>query len=242
MFGKVLLSYVLSFNVTMLFGTTIIDSSGIYITKSDFVNDRLQYSGIYDVRLTSRPFWTNFSLNTDAAPVKIKLKDGTKKTFLPGSFYGFKTQEIKFIYIKHFEEYLAVISDSPPLYLFIRKEVHFSNITAFDDTKFYYATILGDSLREFNVENIRNSFGDGTAKTKILAELLAKIKQEGLDAEMRKKEFFMCKKLIDEYLLKITSDSSSGTDSHFLYLHDTDYGGGQVGSAEQTLTYCFKNY
>jgi hypothetical protein len=123
----------------------------------------------------------------------------------PGSFYGFKTEGVRFIYIKYLREYLAVLNDIPPLYLFVRKKVHFSNIVAFSDETFYFSPTLNDSLKEFNIENIKICFGENNMTTKILMELLKKIKKEGLDAEMHKKQFFRCKVLIEEFLSKLKS-------------------------------------
>lgn len=201
---KLLPAIVILFTISLpSFAKSFSDTSGVYCTKTDFINDNLQFKSLHDVRITSLPFWRNFSLNTDVSTIKIKLSDGNKKKFSPGSFYGFRTSGIKFIYVKYLNEYLAVIHDRPPLYMFIRKKVHFSYLYAFADEKFYYSTNLGDSLKEFNVENIRNSFGSTSNTAKILIELFTKIEQQGLNSEMHKKQFFICKKLIAEYLSKI---------------------------------------
>lgn len=190
-------------NCKLIFAALPCDTSGVYESKNDFTNNTFTVWTFNKIKIRPIPILNNFSVNEEAAPFKIKLPDGTKKVLKPGTFYGFKTEGIKFIYMNYLHEYLAVLSDKTPLYLFVRKNVHFSGITAFADETFYFSTVLDDSLKEFNIENIKISFGEDTQTTRVLAELLEKIKAEGLNGEMHKKQFFKCKNVVEVYLSKL---------------------------------------
>jgi hypothetical protein len=178
------------------------DSSGVYFTKTDFLNNLLEFKTSHKIRITSRPFWTNFSVNEEAVPVKITLDNGEKKTLAAGSFYGFKTEGVKFVYVNYYNEYPATLNDTEPLYLFVRKKIHFSGTTAFSDDYFYFSKNIDDSLKEFNIENIRAAFGNNVIVTESMIKLLKAIKENGFDGEMHKKQFFDCEKLVKSYLSK----------------------------------------
>lgn len=196
--NRLLLTIFLLLNMADLSAKEITDTSGVYLTQDDFVSNRLQYKSYQKIRITSRPFWTNFSLSTDACPIKIKLANGKRISMSVGSFYGFRSYGIKYFYSKQLNEYLAVINDTLPVYLLIREDVHFSNITAFKDDIFLYAKNLEDTLKTLTPENIEKDFSGDSQTKNMLSELLKKNRSQGFDKEMNKKDFFRCKEIISQ--------------------------------------------
>src|ERR1017187_9242984 len=96
-----MLTFFFILNCNAFLATSAYDTSGIYRNKTDFISDILQFKTTHKIRISSRPFWTNFSINEEAVPIKVRLSDGHQEVLNPGTFYGFKTEGVKFIYINY---------------------------------------------------------------------------------------------------------------------------------------------
>src|SRR5256885_12397690 len=135
------------------------DTSGLYINKEDFIRNKLEYQTKHAIRITGMPFWIHFFTNETACEIIVHLPNGAKNKLNPSSFYGFRTNAIDYVYIKDLHEYVAVLNQSGPDYIFVINNVHFSNRTAFSDATFYFSHSSDDSLKEYSIDNINKTFG-----------------------------------------------------------------------------------
>lgn len=185
-----------------------IDTSGLYLSKDDFINNHLRYETAYRLTIKGRPLFPifrSFFLNADGAPIKVDITKNESKSFQPGSVFGFNYNGIKYIYSKNDNLYLALIWDKSPMYLAIKEKVHFSGATAFADDIFLYSKDLVGPMKEFNEKNITTDFADDKNTMNTLLKLMGEINKKQYNIEMHKKQFIECKNLIAHHLTIIDS-------------------------------------
>jgi hypothetical protein len=186
------------------------DTSGIYLTKTDFLNNILQYNTNNNIPTPFLPVFARFVIERDAFPVRIKMPDGQKKTFSPGSFFAFNNDGVKYLYIKESNDYAVFVNDAAPVYMIVQKKVHFSLSTAFADDIYLYTRNLGEPFKVFSSENIIEDFGSNKKAMDLLLELRQKIIKEGYDAEIHKPAFLRCRKMVGIYMDKLKSILDNG--------------------------------
>lgn len=192
----------LLFIFSVFFVKAEIDTSGVYISKADFISNTLQYKTFNSIRTPFFPVFARFIISREAFPLKIKINTNVKK--LPsGSFYGFNNDGVKYLYIKKSDDYVAVINDIPPIYMIVQKKVHFSGTIAFADDIYLYTQNLDNPFKEFTIKNITEDFGYNKKAMDILLDLHKKIIKKGYDAEIHKKAFLKCRKMVEAYISKL---------------------------------------
>jgi hypothetical protein len=179
------------------------DTSGIYFTKRDFLSNTLRYKTSSSISTPAFPLFARFVVAREAFPIHIKGGKENIKTFSPGSFYAFNNNGIKYLYLKESNEYVAVVNDTPPIFMIVRKKIHFSGSIAFADDIYFYTRNLDEPFKEFTNKNIITDFRNNKKEMNILLELREKISKEGYDVEIHKSAFLKCRKLVGTYLDKI---------------------------------------
>lgn len=184
--------------------------SGIYITKTDFLKNKLQYKTLNNILTPCLPLLAKFVINRDAFPVRIKMDDGKKKIFSPGSFFAFNNDGVKYLYLKESNDYAAFVNDAAPVYMIVEKKVHFSGTIAFADDIYLYTRNLEEPFKVFSSQNIIEDFSSNKKAMDLLLELRIKIIKEGYDAEIHKSAFLKCRKIVGIYMDKLKSILDNG--------------------------------
>ena len=86
------------FIFSVVFAGATPDTSGVYRKKTEFLNNTLQYKTNNSIPTPFLPVFARFIIEQDAFPVRIKMTDGQKKTFSPGSFYAFNNNGVKYLF------------------------------------------------------------------------------------------------------------------------------------------------
>jgi len=187
------------------FGIAATDTSGVYLTKKDFLSNTLQYKTINAIHTPCFPLFARFVIAREAFPIQVKMDKKNIKKFTPGSFYAFNNNGVKYFYLKKSNDYVAVVNDAAPLFMIVQKKVHFSGNTAFADDIYLYTKNLDEPFKELTKENITSDFGTNKKEMDILLELRQKIIKEGYDAEIHKSAFLKCREMVGTYIDKIKS-------------------------------------
>ncbi|HEY5463397.1 MAG TPA: hypothetical protein VIJ95_09080 [Hanamia sp.] len=185
------------------FAVAATDTSGVYLTKTDFLSNTLHYKTVKNIHTPCFPLFARFVIARDAFPIHVKMDKENIKNFPPGSFFAFNNNGVKYLYLKESNDYVAVINDAAPLFMIVQKRSHFSGTIAFADDIYLYTTDLSKKFKEFTTENITTDFGNNKREMDILLELRSKITKEGYDAEIHKRAFFKCRKLVGSYMEKL---------------------------------------
>ncbi|MEO6838335.1 MAG: hypothetical protein ABI185_08090 [Ginsengibacter sp.] len=198
---SITLVYLLLFKIS--FGVPTTDTSGVYPTKTDFLSNILRYKTASNIPTPTFPLFAKFVVSREAFTIHIKGDGKNIKTFSPGSFYAFNNNGVKYLYLKKSNEYVAVVNDAPPVFMIVQKKVHFSGSIAFADDIYLYTTNLDEPFKVFSRENIIADFKANKKAMDLLLELRQKIIKEGYDAEIHKKAFLECRKMVGIYMDKI---------------------------------------
>ncbi len=110
---------------------------------------------------------------------------------------------MKYLYLKRSNDYVAIISGALPIFMIVQKKIHFSGTIAFADDIYLYARNLDDPFKEFNKENITTDFSSNKKEMDILLDLRQKIIKNGYDAEINKRAFLKCRKMVELSMDKI---------------------------------------
>ncbi len=179
------------------------DTSGVYLTKTDFITNTIQYKSEFNIPEPLFPLLSRFVISGDAVPITIKLKRREKKTFDQGAIFGFYNNGVKYLFLKQSNEYAAVVSDTEPVFMVVKAEEHYSGKYSFSDDKYLFTKNLDDSFKEFTNENITTDFRNHKKEMDLLLELRQKIIKDGYDAEIHKRAFLKCRKLVSSYIEKL---------------------------------------
>ena len=179
-------------------------NSGIYRTQADFDAGMVTYASTFPLEEKSLISWGPFDYATYGT-VRVRTSPTNKnyEEFPLGSIYGFRSGNVKYIYLKPGKKYLSVIYMGAPFYLFMAAEKqagygNSGNTTLYGT--FIYAKTLDGPLKEFTRKRIDEDFG---SDPKLAADLQALRKNLDQHSMMLSRgDFEACKELARECLSK----------------------------------------
>jgi len=184
---------------------TVADStaiSGIYRTQADFDAGILTYPSTFPLEEKSLISWSPLYYITYGT-VRVRTSPTNKdyQEFPAGSIYGFRSVNIKYIYLKTGKKYLSVVYTGAPFYLFMSAEKQSSTS---DNPIMYgvfmYAKTLDGPLKEFTRKRIDEEFG---SDPKMAADLQALRKDlDKHSGAISPGDFQVCKELANACLSK----------------------------------------
>lgn len=149
--------FILAILLTALkgYGQPLKDSSGVYIAKEDFKENKLSYSTPY--RVKEKFGFLNSDFQYEAKGI-ILLKNSKKKifNFEPGKIYGFYNEGKKFLYVPEIKKYLFVLNEEPVTIL-LGEETTFYRYNTHTDLLLFYLDQKNE-LKSMNTENLNNDF------------------------------------------------------------------------------------
>lgn len=156
------------------YGKVIKDSSGVYITKGDFIKNKLSYCKPY--RLKEKFGFLNSDFQYEARGV-ILLKNADKETlsFEPGKIYGFYSNGKKFLYIPDIKRYLLILNEEPVAIL-MGEETTFYRFNTHTDLLLFYLDPK-NVLKPLNKDNLNADFKNENNKLKVLMDIGKKLKE-----------------------------------------------------------------
>jgi hypothetical protein len=179
-------------------------NSGIYRTQADFDAGMLTYASAFLLEEKSLIGWSSFDYATySTVRVRTSPTDKDYQEFPVGSIYGFRSGNVKYIYLKPGKKYLSVVYMGAPFYLFMSAEKQNGPGNNGSPTLygvFMYARTLDGPLKEFTRKRIDEDFG---SNPKLVADL--QILRKNLDKQsmaLSVRDFDVCKGLAKECLSK----------------------------------------
>ena len=179
-------------------------NSGIYRTRADFDAGMVTYASTFPLEEKSLISWGPFDYVTYGT-VRVRTSPTNKdyQEFPLGSIYGFRSSNVKYIYLKPGKKYLSVIYMGAPLYLFMAAEKQAGygnngNPTLYGT--FIYAKTLDGPLKEFTRKRIDEDFGSDPKLAADLQVLRKNLDQHSMT--LSRGDFEACKELARECLSK----------------------------------------
>jgi hypothetical protein len=167
------------------YGEVAKDSSGVYVTKTDFTKNKFRYFTPY--RLKEKFGFLRSDFEYEARGV-ILLKNTNKETvsFEPGEIYGFYNEGKKFLYIPDIKRYLYVLNEEPVTIL-VGEETTFYRFNTNTDLQLFYLN-TNNKLESLNTENVNRDFDNQKNIHEALADIQKKFK-ESKHKRFRPKKF-----------------------------------------------------
>ena len=179
-------------------------NSGIYRTQADFDAGMLTYASAFLLEEKGLIGWSSFDYATYST-VRVRTSPTGKdyQEFPVGSIYGFRSGNVKYIYLKPSKKYLSVVYMGAPFYLFMSAEKQSGPGNSGNPPLygvFMYARTLDGPLKEFTRKRIDEDFG---SNPKLAADL--QILRKNLDKQsmaLSVRDYEACKGLAKECLSK----------------------------------------
>jgi len=93
---RTLICILLIFKITFVVAQS--DTSGVYLTKTGFLSNTLQYKTINNIHTPCFPLFARFIISREAFPIHIKKDKKNTITFSPGSIFAFNDNGVKYLY------------------------------------------------------------------------------------------------------------------------------------------------
>lgn len=176
--------------------------SGIFKAKADFEGGAVSYGNTFPIEEKGLLSW--FSIDYAAyGTIRARTSTSNKdyQEFPMGSIFGFRSNNISFVYLKSNKEYLAVLAKNPPFYLMMdeRKQTGYNGNSNLDGI-FMYARTLDGPLKEFTRKNIDADFGSNAPMAADLQNLRKELNKHSVS--MTRGDFEACRELAKDYLAK----------------------------------------
>lgn len=177
-------------------------SSGIYLTQADFDAGMMTYAAMFPIEEKSLISWSyvNYATHTNKIRVRTSATSMDYKEFSNGSIYGFRSSNVKYIYLKPATEYFSVVYKGSPFCILMSSEKQTGIGDGTQYGVFLFARTLDSPLKEFTRKRIDEEFGSNpkmAADLQLLRKELDKrsmnISSEGLR---------ICKQLAKDCLSK----------------------------------------
>lgn len=182
-------------------GPDTLSASGVFKTKADFEKGAVLYGSTVPMEEKGLLSW--FPVEYSAYGV-VRVKGSSKdanQEFSTGSIFGFRSDNIAYVFLKPLKQYLSVLYNGSSFYLFmdVRKEQGYNGATTLDGI-FMYAKSLDGPVREFTRKAIESEFG---ANPQMVADLQALRKDmEKHSVSMGRGDFEACRQLAANVLPK----------------------------------------
>lgn len=181
-----------------------VSASGVFKTKDDFDKGVVTYGNTFPVEEKGLLSW--FPIDYAAyGTVRVRTSATNKdyQEFPTGAAFGFKSNNIAYVYLKSNKEYLAVLAKTPPFYLLMdeRKQTGYNGNANLDGI-FMYSRTLDGPLKEFTRKNIDADFGSNAQMASDLQILRKELNKHSVS--MTRGDFEACRELAKDYLAKWT--------------------------------------
>jgi hypothetical protein len=182
-------------------GPDTVSASGIFKAKMDFDMGAVLYGNTFPVEEKGLLSW--FPIDYAAyGTVRVRTSAANKdyQEFPTGTVYGFKSNNISYVYLKSAKEYLAVLAKAPFYLLMDERKQTGYNGNANLDGIFMYARTLDGTLKEFTRKNIDADFGSNAQMASDLQILRKELNKHSVS--MTRGDFEACRELAKDYLAK----------------------------------------
>jgi hypothetical protein len=177
-------------------------SSGIYLTEADFDAGRMTWPIMSPIEEKSLISWSNVDYATRTNTVRVRTSATARdyKEFSNGSIFGFRSNNVKYIYLKSAKQYIAVVYKGTPFSLFmsLQKQTGIGDGTTYG--VFQFAKTIDSPLKEFTRKKIDEEFGSNPTMAADLQLLRKELDKRSMN--LSPATFQSCKQLVKETLAK----------------------------------------
>lgn len=177
-----------------------LSASGIFKTKQDFDKGVVYFGSPSAMEEKGLLSW--FPVEYSAyGTVRVKAAGKDNQEFATGSVFGFRSDNIAYVFLKSLKQYLSVIYGGGPFYIFmdVRKEQGYNGGTNLDGI-FMYARSLDGPVREFSRRNIESDFGANPQMMEDMQTLRKAMEKHSVT--MGRGDFEACRQLASDALSK----------------------------------------
>ncbi len=177
-------------------------NSGIYRTAADFDAGMMVYASSLPLEEKGLISWSPIDYASYAA-VRVRASATSKdyQEFSPGSIYGFRSANIRYMYLKSSKKYLSVVYTGSPIYLFMddqKQNGYNGNVNL--NGIFMYAKTLDGPLKELTRRHIDEEFGANPQMAADLQTLRKDLDKNSMS--MTRGDFGVCEELARRCLSK----------------------------------------
>ncbi len=177
-------------------------SSGIYFTQADFDAGMITYTSMFPIEEKNLLSWSSVNYATFSSIIRVRTSTTTRdyKEFSNDSIFGFRSNNIKYMYLKSAKEYLSVVYKGSPFCLFMssEKQTGIGDGTQFG--VFLFAKTLDGPLKKFTRKRIDEEFGSNPKMAADLQILRKELDQHSMN--ISSEGFRFCKQLAKDSLAK----------------------------------------
>jgi hypothetical protein len=177
-------------------------SSGIYLTEADFDAGMITYPATFPIEEKSLIAWSyvDYASHTNTVRVRISATSRDYKEFPSGSIFGFKSNNVKYIYLKSAKQYMSVVYKGSPfcLFMYLEKRTGIGDGTQYG--VFEFARTLDGPLKDFTRKRIDEEFGSNPKMAADLQILRKELDKNSMN--MSSTSFGVCKQLAKDSLSK----------------------------------------
>ncbi len=185
-------------------GPDTVSANGIFKTKDLYDQNTVLFGATTQIEQKGLLSWYPVGYSA-YGPVRVKQANKDNQEFSPGSIYGFKSDNINFLYLKPLKQYLSVVFSSATFYLLMdeRKENGYNGATNIDGV-FYYAKTTDGPVKEFTRKNIDADFAANPQQASDMQLLRKQLDKHSIT--MTRGDFEACRQLSKDYLSKWISN------------------------------------
>jgi hypothetical protein len=177
-------------------------SSGIYLTEADFDAGRINYPSSSAIEEKNLLSWSSVNYATFSTTIRVRTSPTTRdyKEFSNGSIFGFKSNNIKYIYLKSGKEYLSVVYKGSPFCLFMssEKQTGIGEGTLF--AVFHFARTPDSPEKGFTRKRIDEEFGSNPTMAADLQNLRKELDKHSMN--ISPEGLRLCKQIAKDSLSK----------------------------------------
>jgi hypothetical protein len=177
-------------------------SSGIYLTQADFDAGMMTYPSTFPIEEKGLISWSSFDYATRTSTIRARTSTTIRdyKEFPAGSIFGFRNNNIKYIYLKSAKGYLSVVYKGSPFCLFMSSEKQTGIGDGTQYGVFQFARTLDGPLKEFTRKRIDEEFGSNPKMAADLQILRKELEKHSTNLSPEGLRF--CKQLAKDSLSK----------------------------------------
>jgi hypothetical protein len=179
-------------------------NTGIYLTQADFDAGIMTYASTFPMEEKSLISWSAINYISSSNTVRVRTSATAKeyKEFPSSSIFGFRSNNIKYIYLKTSKTFLPVVYKGSPFFLFMYPE---KQVSAFRDNgdltgTMMYARTLDGPLKDFTRKRIDEEFGSNPKMAADLQTLRKELNDHSMTISPG--EFKFCIQLAKDCLSK----------------------------------------
>ena len=177
-------------------------SSGIYLTEADFDAGMITYSAMFPIEEKSLISWSyvDYATHTNTIRVRVSATARDYKEFSNGTIFGFRSNNVKYIYLKSSKQYISVVYKGSPFCLFMYSEKRTGIGDGTQYGIFQFARTMNSPLKEFTRKRIDEEFGSNPKMAADLQILRKELDKHSMNISST--SFGFCRQLVKDSLAK----------------------------------------